>query len=54
MRNYEINNNVDVQATMCLYKKAHKVLNTSNKKISVIFHKKGNWKIWKYKIKDSS
>jgi hypothetical protein len=42
MHKYEINNNVDVQATKHFYKnKVKKVLNIRNKKIGVRFHKKG-------------
>jgi hypothetical protein len=54
MHKYDINNNVDVQATTYFYRKVKKVLNTRNRKISVRFHKKGIGKIWKYKIKDFS
>jgi len=51
---YEINNNVDVQATTYFYRNmVKKVLNIRNKKIGVRFHKKGIGRIWKYKIKDS-
>jgi hypothetical protein len=53
MHNYEINKNVDVQATTHFYKnKGKKVLNIRNKKISVRFHNKSTGRIWKYKIKD--